>query len=90
MKISKRAYQVVDLNSANRISTRDSNPIRIRKILGLPDLKDTDRNCVSMHNARIENEVHFINKRMGSTQKSSYDKASAPAKYAGIDSRFGF
>jgi len=67
-----------------------SDLLRIRTMLGLPDLKDTDRNVVYMHNARIENEVQYISRKMGSSEKPTEESKSKEFYLRGPESQFGF
>jgi hypothetical protein len=60
----------------------------VRKLLGLPDLHDTDRNCVRMHNLSIESETQFINKKMGMTR--NYGPSFSSKAETGLESQFGF
>lgn len=77
-------------NLTYRGFNRQKNPYSLRNILGLPDLNDTDNNCVTMHNLRVENEVYHINQRMGSAEHRQGESAYKIKSAKGIDSKYGF
>jgi hypothetical protein len=77
-------------NLTYRALNRMKNPYSLRNILGLPDLNDTDKNCVKMHNLRVENEVYHINRRMGSAEHLKGENSYKFTPGKGIDSRYGF
>jgi hypothetical protein len=77
-------------NLTYRGFNRQKNPYSLRNILGLPDLNDTDKNCIKMHNLRVENEVYHITQRMGSSEHPKGENSYKIKPARGIDSKFGF
>jgi hypothetical protein len=75
-------------NSASTFQTNIYDSNNVRKLLGLPDLHDTDRNNVLMHNFSIESESQAINKKLGTT--TGYTKGTNRIYENSLDSRFGF
>jgi hypothetical protein len=74
--------------NTSQFPTNLNDSQNVRKLLGLPDLHDTDKNCVHMHNFSIESESQAINKRLGRT--SGYSSATYHKYEKSLDSRFGF
>lgn len=62
----------------------------IRSIIGLPQLHETDKNSVLMHNCHIEKEDQYIEKKMGVSDRRTNIRIHDPQGHAGIKSLFGY
>jgi hypothetical protein len=88
-KISTAYYKTQpEIKEIKRDSKSDL--FKIRTMLGLPDLKDTERNAVYMHNAKVENEVNYISRKMGSAEKPDEENRTREFYMVGPESQFGF
>jgi hypothetical protein len=52
----------------------------LRQFMGLPELSDTDKNSVVMHNERLENEASYFARHMGSAERSKQNERKNESK----------
>lgn len=90
MKNIGNYFQTIKTSQISHQVMNQPAPTKMRVLLGLPDLNDTDNNSIRMHNLHIENEVYHINKHMGSSENREDEKSLSSMAEMGIDSRFGF
>jgi len=65
--------------------------VGLRQFLGLPELSDTEKNTVVMHNETLENEASYFAKHMGSKERSAYTERKNEKKNTPCVGReFGF
>lgn len=68
---------------------RNLQSTEIRKVIGLPDITDTEKNCVHMHNEFIETESGSINKYIGDVDNRNKEYDQLHEESFGIGSKFG-
>lgn len=78
-------------NPVPLVKKRDLPIVGLRQFMGLPDLSDTDRNSVVMHNERLENEASYFAKHMGSKERvSQYERKTEKKNSPCVGREYGF